>query len=39
METISEYFNSIIFPHLGIFLKHVGDHISIGSFEDRKSVV
>ena len=35
METISEYFNSIIFPHLGIFLKHVGDHISIGSFEIR----
>lgn len=35
IDTISEYFDSIFFPNLGIFFKHVGDHISIFGFEVR----
>ena len=35
MTQISEYFRNIFFPNLGITLKNIGDHISIGSFEIR----
>ncbi len=33
MEAISEFFKYIFFPHLGITLKNIGDHISIFGFE------
>lgn len=35
MAQIAEYFRSIFFPNLGITLRNVGDHISIGNFEIR----
>ena len=35
MSQISEYFRNIFFPNLGITLRNIGDHISIGSFEIR----
>ncbi len=34
-EEISEYFDNIFFPNLGITLKNVGDHISIFGYEVR----
>lgn len=33
MAEISEFFRSIFFPNLGITLRNIGDHISIGGFE------
>ena len=32
-EEISEYFDNIFFPNLGITLKNIGDHISVFGFE------
>lgn len=33
IEEISEYFENIFFPNLGITLKNIGDHISVFGFE------